>query len=59
MWAIRKLAAEAADKWLLAHELPAAIGCLKSVKSTGVRDWTWLSLLRARAPAAIKLRVAV
>jgi site-specific recombinase XerD len=47
--AIRKLAAEAADNGLLAPELAAGIGRVKSGKSIGVRVGNWLSLRQAQA----------
>src|SRR6202050_2269992 len=49
MWAIRKLAVEAADNGLLAPELAAGICRKKSVISTGIRVGNWLSLRQAQA----------
>jgi site-specific recombinase XerD len=49
MSAIRKLAGEAADNGLIAHELAASIARVKSVKSTGIRVGNWLSLRQAQA----------
>jgi integrase len=48
MSAIRKLAAEAADNGLLAHELAAGIARVKSAKSVGVRVGNWLSARQAQ-----------
>jgi site-specific recombinase XerD len=48
MSAIRKLAAEAADNGILAHEQAAGIARVKSVKSTGIRVGNWLSLRQAQ-----------
>ncbi len=48
MSAIRKLAGEAADNGLIAPELAAGIGRVKSVKSTGVRVGNWLSVRQAQ-----------
>ncbi len=48
MSAIRKLAAEAADKGLLAPELAQGISRVKSVKSTGIRVGNWLSQRQAQ-----------
>ena len=48
MSAIRKLAAEAADNGLLAPELAAGIGRVKSAKTVGIRMGNWLSLKQAR-----------
>jgi site-specific recombinase XerC len=44
MSAIRELAVEAADNGLLAPELAAGIGRVKSAKSVGIRVGNWLSL---------------
>jgi integrase len=44
MSSIRKLAAEAADNGLLAPELAAGIGRVKSAKSVGIRMGNWLSV---------------
>jgi site-specific recombinase XerD len=49
MSAIRKLAAEAADNGLLAPELAAGIGRVKSAKTQGIRVGNWLSLRQAQA----------
>jgi site-specific recombinase XerD len=49
MSAIRKLAAEAADNGLLAPELAAGIGRVKSAKTHGIRVGNWLSLRQAQA----------
>src|ERR1700675_3685718 len=49
MSAIRKLAGEAVDNWLLSPELAAGISRVKSVKSIGVRTGNWLSLRQAQA----------
>ncbi len=49
MSAIRKLAAEAADNGLLAPELAAGIGRVKSAKTQGIRTGNWLSLRQAQA----------
>src|SRR4030095_16957092 len=49
MSAIRKLAAEAADKRLLAPELAAGISRVKSAKTQGIRVGNWLSLRQAQA----------
>jgi len=49
MSAIRKLAVEAADNGLLAPELAAGIGRVKSAKSVGIRVGNWLSLRQAQA----------
>ena len=48
MSAIRKLAAEAADNGLLAPELAAGIGRVKSAKSVGIRTGNWLSVRQAQ-----------
>jgi integrase/recombinase XerD len=47
--AVRKLAIEAADNGLLAHELAAGITRVKGVKSKGIRVGNWLSLRQAQA----------
>ena len=47
--AIRKLAAEAADKGLLAPELAAGIARVRSAKSVGIRVGNWLSVRQAQA----------
>src|SRR6202049_1381626 len=49
MSAIRKLAAEASDNGLLAPELAAGIGRVKSAKSVGIRAGNWLSQRQAQA----------
>src|SRR5689334_11309982 len=49
MSAIRKLAGEAADNGLLAPELAAGIGRVKSAKTQGIRTGNWLSLRQAQA----------
>src|ERR1019366_2699206 len=49
MSAIRKLASEAADNGLLAPELAAGIGRVKSAKTQGIRVGNWLSLRQAQA----------
>src|SRR4029077_5905839 len=49
MFAIRKLAAEAADNGLLAPELAAGISRVKSAKCQGIRAGNWLSLRQAQA----------
>src|ERR1700690_2716851 len=49
MSAIRKLAVEAAANGLLAPELAAGIGRVKSAKSVGIRVGNWLSLRQAQA----------
>src|SRR5258707_392246 len=49
MWAIRKLAAEAAANGLLATELAAGISRVKSAKTQGIRVGNWLSLRQAQA----------
>ena len=49
MSAIRKLAVEASDNGLLAPELAAGIGRVKSAKAIGVRAGNWLSLKQAQA----------
>jgi len=49
MSAIRKLAAEAAYKGLIAPELAAGISRVKSAKSVGIRTGNWLSLRQAQA----------
>ena len=49
MSAIRKLAAEAADNGLLAPELAAGIGRVRSAKSVGIRVGNWLSLRQAQS----------
>src|SRR5665811_88994 len=49
MSAIRNLAAEAADKGLLAPELAAGISRVKSAKTQGIRTGNWLSLRQAQA----------
>ena len=49
MWAIRKLAAEAADNRLLAPELAAGISLVKSAKTRGIRIGNWRSLLQGQA----------
>src|SRR5713226_4805399 len=60
MSAIRKLAFEAADNGLLAPELAAGIGRVKSGKSIGIRVGNWLSLRQAQdlvsAPDATTLK---
>src|SRR6266436_3618457 len=43
MSAIRKLAVEASDNWLLAPELAAGIARVKSAKSVGIRVGNWLT----------------
>ncbi len=48
MSAIRKLAVEAADNGLLAPELAAGVGRVKSAKSVGIRVGNWLSLRQAQ-----------
>src|SRR5271155_323281 len=48
MPAIRKLAAEAADNGLIAPELAAGIGRVKSAKSVGIRTGNWLSVRQAQ-----------
>jgi site-specific recombinase XerD len=45
--AIRKLAAEAADNYLLAPELAAAIGRVKGARRHGTRTGNWLTLAQA------------
>jgi site-specific recombinase XerD len=47
--AIRKLAAEAADNGLIAPELAAGIGRVKSAKSVGIRTGNWLSVRQAQS----------
>jgi len=49
MSAIRKLAVEATDNGLLAPEIAAGIGRVKSAKSIGVRAGNWLLLKQAQA----------
>src|ERR1700681_2680399 len=49
MSAIRKLAAEAADNGLLAPELAAGIGRVRSAKSVGIRAGNWLSVRQAQS----------
>src|SRR6202142_2266106 len=49
MSAIRKLAVEAAANGLLAPELAAGIGRVKSAKCVGIRVGNWLSLRQAQA----------
>src|SRR5258707_7648759 len=49
MTAVRKLAVEAADNGLLAHELASGITRVKGVASKGVRLGNWLSLKQAQA----------
>jgi site-specific recombinase XerD len=49
MSAIRKLAAEAADKGLLAPELAAGISRVRSAKSAGIRVGNWLSVRQAQS----------
>jgi hypothetical protein len=49
MSAIRKRAVEAADNGLLAPELAAGIGRVKSAKTQGIRVGNWLSLRQAQA----------
>src|SRR5450756_3013101 len=46
--AVRKLAVEAADNGLLAHELAAGITRVKGVASKGVRLGNWLSIRQAQ-----------
>ena len=50
MSAIRKLAVEAADNWLIAPELAAGIARVKSAKSIGIRVGNWLTLRPTPAP---------
>jgi hypothetical protein len=49
MSAIRKLAVEAMDNGLLAPELAAGIGRVKSAKTLGVRTGNWLNTKQAQA----------
>jgi site-specific recombinase XerD len=51
--AIRKLAAEAADNYLLAPELAAAIGRVKGAKRHGTRTGNWLTLAQAEQMLAL------
>jgi site-specific recombinase XerD len=51
--AIRKLAAEAADNYLLAPELAAAIGRVKGAGRHGTRTGNWLTLAQAEQMLAL------
>ncbi len=58
--AVRRLAAEAADNGLLAHELAAGIGRVKGAKQAGVRSGNWLTTDQAErlinSPDVAKLK---
>jgi site-specific recombinase XerD len=51
--AIRKLAAEAADNYLLAPELAAAIGRVKGARRHGTRTGNWLTPIQAEQMLAL------